>query len=198
MSNKQQHGTRPDTPDTPQRDEARSDRRGGEDRVFSQRDWDEANRPTDPERRRRFRDMWAASHLPDLPKREGFHRCWVSTNHANDTVPRRLALGYTLLKLEDLVKEGWAPEQHSVKDGSSTDGLVRWREMVAMETTAENFADYMREFHRDQPRDMVRDIYAPLEETADRVRESGGRVEFGEGFREMIRQRPRADREFEI
>lgn len=191
--NENQQGPRPDA------DEPKDLRRGEpeqQERAFSQRQWDEANAPTDLERRRRFREKWAQTHLPNLPKKPGFHRCWVSTNHPTDTVARRVALGYRILMLEDVAGSGWSPEQHSVKDGASVSNEVRWREMIGMETTEENYQDTMREFHHDQPLDMARDIYAPLEDTAARIREGGGRVEMSEGFRELTRHR-RADRQFE-
>lgn len=178
------------------RDEPRSDTRPGDNRAFSTRDWEQANAPTDPERRRMMRERWNAAYLPNLPKKEGFHRFWCSSTHPTDTVARRIALGYRVLTLDDVKGTGWAPEQSSVKDASAPDNVVRWREMVGMECPVDLYLEHLREFHHDQPRDMVRDIYAPLEETADRVRESGGRVEFGEGFQEMARYR-RQDFQFE-
>lgn len=180
----------------PDRDAPHDDRRGGENRAYSNRDWEEANRPTDPEKRRAFRERWAQTHLPNLPKKPGMHRCWVSSTHPTDTPARRVALGYRVLTLDDVKGSGWNPEQASVKDGASVDNVVRWREMVGMEWPEEDYQAYCREFHVDLPRDMARDIYAPLQETADRVREAGGTVELGDGFREMMRFR-RADREFE-
>lgn len=180
----------------PDRDAPHDDRRPGEERAFSRRDWEDANSPTDPERRRAFREKWAQTHLPNLPKRSGFHRVWLSTTHPTDTIARRLALGYRLLKLEEVAPQGWAPEQASVKDGAHNDGYVRWREMIGAEIPEEEYQAYMREFHHDQPRDMMRDIYAPLQETAERVREAGGRVELGDGYAEATRFR-RPDRQFE-
>ena len=167
-----------------------------EQNAYTSRDWDRASAPTDPERRRAFREKWAATHLPNLPKKEGWHRCWISTNHPTDTPARRQALGYTFVKLEDVRGQGWNPEQHSVKDGDHNDGLVRWREMVGMEWPEEEYQNYLREFHLDMPRDMAADIYAPLQETAQRIRDGGGSVEMGEGFKEMQRYR-RPDKMFE-
>lgn len=181
----------------PDRDAPRSDARRGENRALSQREWETANAPTDPERRRAFREKWSATHLPNLPKKDGWHRCWISTNHPTDTVARRIALGYRILTLDDVKAAGWNPEQSSVKDAAPVDNVVRWREMVGAEIPEDEYYQIMREFHHDQPLDMMRDIYAPLEETADRVRESGGKVEFGDGFQEAMRGRRRSDVQFE-
>lgn len=189
MSSKAQHGSRPDA-------EPEVERQQEEPRAMTRRQWDEANAPTDPERRRRFREKWAQTHLPNLPTKPGFHRCWVSTNHPTDTVARRINLGYRVLTLKDIEGTGWSPEQASVKDGAQVTNEVRWREMIAMECPQELYIEYMREFHHDQPMDMVRDIYEPLQETGERIREAGGRMEMSEGFRELLRHR-RADNQFE-
>lgn len=172
------------------RDEPHDDRRAGSSREFSNRDWEHANAPTDPDRRRKFREKWAQTHLPNLPIKDGWHRCWVSTSHPTDTPARRINLGYRVIQIDEIREQaGWMPEASSVKDGSNVDGTVRWREMVAMECTQELYLEYMREFHHDQPRDMVRDIYSGLQQTAEEVRDRGGRIEFGDGFGELARNR---------
>src|SRR6185312_7870063 len=108
----------------PNRDDPHDDRRAGEGREFSNRDWEKANAPTDPERRRAFREKWAQTHLPNWPKKAGWHRCWVSVQHNSDTPARRLALGYRFIMLDEIKDtEGWTPEQSSVKDGSTPDGV---------------------------------------------------------------------------
>lgn len=178
------------------RDAPRSDDRGGANREFGNREWEHANAPTDPERRRAFRERWSQTHLPNLPTKDGEHRCWVSTNHPTDTPARRIALGYRVLMLDDVKGQGWNPEESSVKDGSATDGVVRWREMIGMSCPMEMFLQYMREFHHDQPLDMARDIYGGLEQAAAEVRDRGGRIELGEGLQEMARHR-RAPTQFE-
>lgn len=180
----------------PDRDQPHSDSRGGDSRVMSQREWETANAPTDPERRRSFREKWSATHLPNLPLKAGWHRCWVSTNHPTDTPARRIALGYSVLMLDEVKGSSWAPEADSVKDGTSVDGAVKWREMIGMQCPESLYQEYMREFHFDQPRDMARDIYAALNQAGDEVRERGGRIELGDGFQEMNKFR-RPDRQFE-
>lgn len=181
------------------RDAPRPDYRGGEDRAFSQRDWEQANAPTDPDRRRQFREKWASTHLPNLPKKAGWHRCWVSTNHPTDTPERRLAVGYRYVQPEDLKAQGWVPQQvRPGKDGAQVadNDTVRWREMIAMECPEELYQQYMREFHNDMPRDSVRDIYAPLNELGERVAEQGGRLDLGDGIREAMKYR-RPNKQFE-
>jgi hypothetical protein len=187
--------TTPDARLSRDRDAPRSDARGGEERVFSNRDWEEANAPTDPERRRALRERWSQSLLPNLPKKDGWHRCWCSTTHPSDTVARRIAVGYTLLKMEDIATAGWAPQAESVKDGEFA-GAVRWREMIGMQIPQDQYLEIMRELHHDLPLDMARDIYGGLQQGAEEIRDRGGKVEFGDGFQEMGRFR-RAPTQFE-
>lgn len=167
-------------------------------REYSNRDWENANAPTDYARRRAFREKWAQTHLPNLPHKDGIHRCWVSTSHPTDTPARRIALGFTIVTLAELQSEGagWAPEATSVKDGSQLDGAARWREMIGMQCPEEFYQEYMREFHHDMPRDMARDIYEPLMDLQERVKDQGGAIRVGDGFKEMQKFR-RQPRQFE-
>lgn len=180
------------------RDDDYPDRRGRfSSRDNDPRDWEE-NGPSDPERRRAFREKWAQTYLPNLPKKDGWHRCWVSTSNNTDTPARRLALGYTFVTEQDIEGAGWAPEAGRVKDGSYMDGAVRWREMVAMQCPEELYQEYMREFHYEMPREAVSDIFEPLAELNERGRRQGARVTMTEDL-DAIRQmyRRRAPKEFE-
>lgn len=137
--------------------------------------WDE-NGPRDPARRRAFREKWMTTYLPNLPKKEGWHRFWASTTNSSDTPQRRLALGYTFVSEEELMGEGWFPEAQSVKDGSALNGAVRWREMIAMQIPEDQYQEIMQEFHYDMPREAVADIFEPLAELHERGKSQGARV----------------------
>jgi hypothetical protein len=181
------------------REEPRSNARTGSDREFTNRDWEIENAPSDPERRRKFRQRWASTYLPDLPTKDGWHRCWCSTTHGTDTIARRLALGYRILKQEELTAEGWDFANYSSsKDVAALDGNVRWREMIAMECPEELYQETMREFHHDLPYDMARDIYAPFTDgrVAEQITQAGGRIQMTDGSREFIKFR-RPPRQFE-
>jgi hypothetical protein len=166
-------------------------------REMTNADWEKANAPTDPESRRRFRERFSQTHLPDLPKKEGWHRYWASSTHATNTPARLQTLGYKVITLEQLAAEGagWSPEAASAKDAASVDGAVRWREMVALECPEELYQQWMKEWHHDLPRDMQRDIFEPLQEIGERVAGRGG-VNFTEDFQAVQRFR-RAPRQFE-
>lgn len=156
--------------------------RGG----FDADDWARADRPTDPERRRQLRAIMDDTLLPNLPKRDGFHRCWVNILHQFDTVERRMRMGYWLVKHEDVKKEGWDCDEYRVKDASSIySGHVVWREMVAMETDQDNFIAIMRENHHDAPMDQARSIYENLEAASESVTDRGGRVTYAPGMENL-------------
>lgn len=179
------------------RDDDFADRNTRGTREFNNRDWDDANAPTDEARRRAFRERYAQSHLPNLPHKDGWHRYWASTSHPTNTPQKMLMVGYTFITQQQLQDEGsvWHPEDKSVKDAAVVDGHVRWREMIAMECREEDYQAYMREFHHDLPRDMARDIFEPLADMAERVA-GRGNVRFTEDFKEVQRFR-RAPKQFE-
>lgn len=180
--------------------EDRYTERDGEDREYSNRDWEVENAPSDPERRRKFRERWAQTYLPNLPTKPGWHRCWVNSKHSTDTVPSRIARGYQLVKAEDLKTQGWNyAEYNSDRDaGTTSDGNVHWREMIAMEIPEDMYQEAMREFHHDEPYEMARDIMEPFTdgEVNGRIREAGGRIDMAGGSKDMIRFR-RPPRQFE-
>ena len=153
-------------------------------REFTRAEWEKAKEDTDPERRARIREVLSQTLLPGLPKRNGWHRCWVSPTHPSDTPHRRHQLGYKFVMYDDVREAGWASDQNAVKDGTGK-GAVMWREMVAMEVPDVEFLAIMRELHHDAPRDMARGITDGLEELAASAKEKGGRVTLDSGFGEI-------------
>lgn len=169
-----------------ERDDPHEDERNTGNREFTEAQWRRAREATDPERRRRIQSVMNETLLPGLPKKAGFHRCWVSTTHPSDTPSRRRRLGYQFVKYDDLGDVGWTADTSAIKDGAFA-GAVMWREMVAMELPEEEFTDIMRELHHDAPREMQSAIYEGLQATGDRAKDQGGAITLDEGFMEMQR-----------
>jgi hypothetical protein len=142
---------------------------------------------TDPERRRSIRARWSEGVLPDLPPINGWHRCWVSTTHPIDTPQKRKRYGYRFVKYDDINALGWSADVDAVKEGQFM-GAVMWREMVAMECTIQDFIDYMREFHHDQPAEMVDGIFQRLDATGQDARSRGGKITLEQGVEDMRRR----------
>src|SRR5580765_136516 len=72
------------------RDSSLEQARGGSRGATSNDDWERDAMRVDPERRRRMQEIFNDSVLPNLPRRPGMHRCWVSTTHNSDTPQRRM------------------------------------------------------------------------------------------------------------
>lgn len=169
--------------------------RGGQ--RYNNEDWERAAATTDPEIRDRMRAIFRDSVLPNLPLKDGTHRCWVSTTHNSDTPQRRLRRGYWFYKLEDARREEWHADEFAVTDASSPySQCIMWREMVAMEIRYEDYCMIMRELHHDQPMDQARSIYEQLEGAGQQIRDMGGRTTMAPGM-ETLRQFTRPPRQFE-
>jgi len=176
---------------TPVEDERLSDRedyaRAGEnygEHEMTTQERERAAEMTDPVRRRAIRAKWSEGTLPNLPVKEGWHSCWVSTTHPSDTPLRRKRYGYRFIEYAALTQFGWAADVDAVKDGHFA-GAVMWREMVAMECTKQEFTDYMREFHLDQPTEMANGIFQNLDAMDESARARGGGVTLEDDMIEM-------------
>ena len=179
------------------RDSGVESARGGSRGAYGNEEWERAAQRTDPERRRRMQEIFNDSVLPNLPKRDGMHRCWVSTTHNSDTPQRRMRLGYWFYRHEDAQRENWHADEYAVLDAQSIyKGCLMWREMIAMETDEENAQMIMREVHHDRPMDQERGIYEQIEAAGQQIRDMGGRTTMAPGM-DRLRQFVRPPRQFE-
>lgn len=121
------------------------------------------------ERRKMWKDEWTQSALPNVPALKGWHLCWLSTTNSYDSIDKRIRLGYTPVKAEEIPGfENWR-----VKAGEQ-EGFIACNEMLLYKIPEDVYQDIMAHFHHD----------APMEETtkikvnADNVqgaRDSSGR-----------------------
>lgn len=84
-----------------------------ENRAMADRAVTEDREISDNERVEMFRQQFFQSALPDLPKLNGWHTCWLTTTNPRDSIQTRLRLGYQPIKPEDV--PGW--EYATVKTG---------------------------------------------------------------------------------
>lgn len=101
------------------------------------------------ERRRMFRSEWVQEALPTPPEIPGFHLCWLSSTNQYDPIHKRLRMGYTPVKAEEL--PGF--ENYRVKAGEH-EGFVACNEMILYKMPNEIYQEIMAEMHH----------YAPMEE----------------------------------
>lgn len=121
------------------------------------------------ERRRSFRDEWTQEALPRLPKLDGWHLCWLSTTNQWDPISRRIRMGYTAVKPEEL--PGY---EHLTQKSGQWEGCVGINEMILFKIPQTLFQQIMTEFHHDQPLDEESSIKNKTEAWSEGLRDSDG------------------------
>ena len=121
------------------------------------------------ERRKMWKDEWTQSALPNVPALRGWHLCWLSTTNSYDSIDKRIRLGYTPVKSEEISGfENWR-----VKAGEHV-GFIACNEMLLYKIPEDVYQDIMTHFHHDAPMDETTKIKV----NADNVqgaRDSSGR-----------------------
>jgi hypothetical protein len=130
------------------------------------------------ERRKMWKDEWTQSALPNVPELKGFHLCWLSTTNGYDSIDKRMRLGYTPVKADDIPGyENWR-----VKAGEHV-GFIACNEMLLFKLPMEQYQDVMSHFHHEAPLEEANKIRLQAEQQVGRD-SSGkrlGQVE-GEGL----------------
>lgn len=153
---------------------------GRENRAMQDRASTENRTISDDERVEMFRQQFHQSSLPDLPKLDGWHLCWLTTTNPRDSIQMRIRLGYEPVKPEDV--PGW--EYATLKTGD-WQGFIGVNEMLAFKLPISLYEKYMREAHHDAPlreEEKLTDTQDFLEQQA---RASKSRVDMGDGNREF-------------
>ena len=129
-----------------------------------------------------FRDAWANNALPDIPKIPGYHTCWGTTESKVDTIPGRIALGYSLVKLEDFSKEEQDIGRFKVSSGEFP-GAVSCNEMIALKIPQDLYQEAMLIMHHEDPLQFQQNITEQLRGAAEKQR--GSHTILEGGFLEM-------------
>ena len=101
---------------------------------------------SDDERVEEFRQQYFQSALPDIPKIEGYHVCWLTTENPRDPIHARIRLGYEPIKAADIA--GW--DHASLKTGE-WEGCIGVNEMIAFKLPLDLYESYMYINHHEQP-----------------------------------------------
>lgn len=120
------------------------------------------------ERKKMWTDEWTQSALPNVPELKGWHLCWLSTTNGYDSIDKRMRLGYTPVKAEDI--NGF--ENWRVKAGEHV-GFIACNEMLLFKIPMEQYQEIMAHFHHDAPLDEANKIR--LQAEAQQGRDSSGR-----------------------
>ncbi len=116
------------------------------DRHMKDRDVTQNRDLSDDERVEEFRQQYFQSALPDIPKINGYHVCWLTTENPRDPIHGRVRLGYEPIKASDIA--GW--DHASLKTGE-WEGCIGVNEMIAFKLPLELYEQYMYINHHEQP-----------------------------------------------
>ena len=138
------------------------------------------------ERRKMWKDEWQQSALPVVPEMKGWHLCWLSTTNSYDSIDKRIRLGYSPVKAEELP----GMDNNKVKAGEHA-GFISCNEMLLYKIPNELYQDVMAHFHHEAPLEEANKIRLQAEQVVGR--DSSGRklgqVE-GEGLDDLSKQLP--------
>ena len=155
-----------------------------QDPAMEDRDVVENRELTDAERLRLFQEDHYQAALPDLPKKDGYHMCWLSTTSQSSPIPRKIKLGYKLCTPADI--PGW--DFHLIK-GGAYEGYIGVNEMIAAMIPLSLYKQYMRISHYQLPNEQEGAIIDKADEMADSARRAKAKVTEEEGTAEMRKPR---------
>jgi hypothetical protein len=152
----------------------RKDTASREDRAMNDRAITQRRQLTDGERVELLRRANFQSSLPNLPRIQGYHVCWVSTTHPSDTPQGREQLGYTYITRDEV------PEfTYTDSKSDAFPGVVSWREMIGMKIPLSTYQLYMEELHHNEPARSEENIFneaLQAGETAAQAAKRGGKM----------------------
>lgn len=127
--------------------------------------------------RRRARNEFQQTVLPNIPEIPGYHLCWLATNSQYDPIHRRFALGYMPVRADEM--PGY--DMYKVKEGDQS-GHIMCNEMLLCKMPMDVYQDIMLEHHHYQPMDEAEKIKVQQEQLVgqkDRSGRSIGAIEGG-------------------
>jgi len=137
-----------------------------------------------------FRDKWANSALPDIPKDAipGMHLCWLSSTNTYDSIDKRMALGYEPVKAAEL---GKSFEGLGKMNSGKFEGCVSCNEMILFKLPEDVYQEVMKMLHLEDPLEHQRNITAQVRSTAQEGK--GGRSILEGGILEMEKEASKAN-----
>jgi hypothetical protein len=156
-------------------------------RTSQNREVTEKRELSDDDRVEMFRQQFFQSALPDLPKIDGYHTCWLTTTNPRDTIQARSRLGYEPVKPEDI--PGW--EYATIKTGEYA-GFIGVNEMLAFKLPMRLYQMFMEEAHFNAPAREDEKLVAMTEGMREQVERAGGKLIEGDGMQDLryVPERP--------
>lgn len=119
--------------------------------------------------------------LPEPPKIDGWHLCWLSTTNVQDSIQNRMRMGYELVTADEV---GPDFEFGKVKEGQFANG-VQIREMVLFKIPQDIYEAYMMHVHHNEPIGTEQAIRQDVGAMEDQLTEYGSNVMVGAAIREL-------------
>lgn len=141
---------------------------------------------SDEDYRRMIHNEFVQEALPSVPEIPGYHLCWLSTTSAHDPIHKRIRLGYTPVKIEE-IRGGEELVGYKMKSGE-LEGCIGCNEMVLFKLPLEKYQMIMSEFHHRMPLAEESAIYERLEDFKNKLGKTGNKPlvnEVGAGFRSL-------------
>ena len=135
-----------------------------------------------------IRNEFQQEALPKTPLIPGYHLCWLSTTNSYDPIHKRMRLGYTPVKVEEL--NGFDSMRMTTGEFA---GTVACNEMLLFKIPSELYQAIMREFHHNMPleeEETLRRQLDQLEASEDSTGRKLGQVaEDSDGFKDLVKKR---------
>jgi len=154
-------------------------------RAMDDRTVTEDREMTEDDRLEMFRMQLFANVLPDLPDIPGYHMCWLSTTNGSDPIARRIRLGYTPVRSEDIPGFEYA----SQKTGEWA-GCVGINEMLAFKLPLSLYEKFMQEAHHNAPNREEGKLADTANFLRDQLRSAGSAIYEGDGMQELHQAKP--------
>ena len=160
--------------------------RAGDDRALEDRSATENRELSDAERIAMFQKQLYNDVLPNLPPIPGYHLCWLTTNNPQDSIHRRMQLGYEPIKASDIPGFDYI----SIKTGEYS-GLIGINEMVAFKLPMALYKAFMQSAHHDVAAQNEEALNADSVAMRIQAERQGSRLEFSEGHQDLAAPKPR-------
>lgn len=135
-----------------------------------------------------LRNEFLHAALPYVPEKDGWHHIWLSTTNQYDPIPRRIRMGYVLVKAEEVPDY---PEltAYAQKSGAH-EGLIACNEMLLAKIPYDLYAAYMKELHEDAPAQQAEALKRQIESLRGNQSLMGESVErdVGDGTQELLKR----------
>lgn len=129
----------------------------------------------------RFRSQMHQNALPELPKIEGYHVCWLTTTNSRDSIQSRVMLGYEPIKADEF---GDKFNYCTLKTGDYA-GMIGVNEMLAYKLPMDLYEMYMHEAHHNAPLQEEMKLRATLDLIKQQAESKGAEVIPEEGNAEL-------------